>query len=170
MPKKKPEQPVEEIILDAPIPQTPDASVPSLTDAPELSHVNPVVISKESSTEKSHFPAQISHSVPNPVVISTTEGRRNPIFSETTPSSHNKPKHFRVTNSDVFYKGKSYPEGSIVDFQDDHLNKYLVPIIDEEITPEDKVYDTSVIASVSTDTSVDPKYVASRRRGRPRQL
>ena len=116
--------------------------------------------------EKSHIPAQVSNSP----VISTTEGRRNPIFSETTPSSHNKPKHFRVTNSDVFYKGKSYPEGSIVDFQDDHLNKYLVPIIEDEITPEDKVYDTSALAPVSMDTSLDPKYVASRRRGRPRQL
>ena len=87
MPKKKPEQPVEEIIPDAPIPQTPDASVPSLTDAPELSTSNPVVISKESSTEKSHFPAQISNSP----VISTTEGRRNPIFSTATPESPSNP-------------------------------------------------------------------------------
>ena len=137
--------PILKAVTDAPIPQTPDASVPSLTDAPELSpSISPV--------------------------ISTTEGRRNPIFSAATPASPNKPRHFRVTNSDVFYKGKSYPEGTIVDFQDVHLNKYLVPIIEEEITPEDKVYDTSVIAPVSTDTSVDPKYVASRRRGRPRQL
>ena len=190
MPKKKPEQPVEEIIPDAPIPQTPDASVPSLTDAPELSTSNPVVISKESSTEKSHISAQTSNSP----VISTTEGRRNPMFSAATPESPsnpvvisnpalpagrqgsagekspNKPKHFRVTSSDVFYKGKSYPEGSIVDFQDDHLNKYLVPIIDDDITKDDTVYDTSTIAPVSMDTSLDPKYVASRRRGRPRQL
>ena len=144
MPKKKPEQPVEEIILDAPIPQTSDASVPSLTDAPELSPSN------------------------SPV-ISTTEGRRNPMFSAATPASPIKPKHFRVTNSDVFYKGKSYPEGSIVDFQDDHLNKYLVPIIDDDITKDDTVYDTA-LTPVSTDTSLDPKYVASRRRGRPRQL
>ena len=84
--------------------------------------------------------------------------------------SPNKAMHFRVTNSDVFYKGKSYPEGSIVDFQDDHLNKYLVPIIDDDITKDDTVYDTSAIAHVSMDTSLDPKYVASRRRGRPRQL
>ena len=157
MPNKNPEQmpvisttegrrnPILKAVTDAPIPQTTDASVPSLTDAPELSPSN------------------------SPV-ISTTEGRRNPLLSAETPASPNKPKHFRVTNSDVFYKGKSYSEGSIVDFQDDHLNKYLVPIIEDEITPEDKVYDTSVIEPVSMDTSLDPKYVASRRRGRPRQL
>ena len=144
MPKKKPEQPVEEIILDAPISQISDASVPSLTDAPELSPSNSPVIS-------------------NPALPAGRQGLAG-------EKSHNKPKHFRVTNSDVFYKGKSYPEGSIVDFQDDHLNKYLVPIVEEEITPEDKVYDTSAIALVSMDTSLDPKYVASRRRGRPRQL
>ena len=143
MPKKKPEQPVEEIILDAPIPQTPDASVPSLTDAPELSPSNSPVIS-------------------NPALPAGRQG----LAGEKSP---NKPKHFRVTNSDVFYKGKSYPEGSIVDFQDDHLNKYLVPIIDDDITKDDTVYDTA-LTPVSTDTSLDPKYVASRRRGRPRQL
>ena len=148
MPKKNPEQPIEEINPVVPIPQTPDASVPLQTDAPELSPSNSPVIPKESSSNLSV--------ISNPALA----GEKSP----------NKPKHFRVTNSDVFYKGKSYPEGSIVDFQDDHLNKYLVPIIEEEITPEDKVYDTSAIAPVSTDTSLDPKYVASRRRGRPRQL
>ena len=158
MPKKKPEQPIEEINPDAPVPQTSVASVPSLTDAPELSPSNLVVISNPAlAGEKSQFPAQVSHS---PVISKESSTEKSP----------NKPKHSRVTNSDVFYKGKSYPEGSIVDFQDDHLNKYLVPIIDEEITPEDKVYDTSAIAPVSMDTSLDPKYVASRRRGRPRQL
>ncbi|MHB8843042.1 MAG: hypothetical protein ACYC56_14855, partial [Candidatus Aquicultor sp.] len=109
MPKKKPEQPIEEINPEAPVPQTSDASVPSLTDAPELSPSNSPVISKKSASAC-------------------------PVCGDKSP---NKPKHFRVTYSDVFYKGKSYPEGSIVDFQDDHLNKYLVPIIDEEITPED---------------------------------
>ena len=143
-----------------------------------------IVISNPASAgEKSHISAQTSNSP----VISTTEGRRNPIFSAATPASPsnsvvisnpasagekspNKAMHFRVTSSDVFYKGKSYPEGSIVDFQDDHLNKYLVPIIDDDITKDDTVYDTSAIAPVSMDTSLDPKYVASRRRGRPRQL
>ena len=154
MPNKNPEQipvisttegrrnPILKAVTDAPISQTPDASVPSLTDAPELSPSNSPVISKKSASAC-------------------------PVCGDKSP---NKPKHFRVTNSDVFYKGKSYSEGSIVDFQDDHLNKYLVPIIEEEITPEDKVYDTSAIASVSTDTSLTPNYVASRRRGRPRQL
>ncbi len=144
MPKKKPEQSIEEINPDSPVPQIQDASVPSLTDAA----ISPV-ISNESTQ----------------VVIS-----KDPQQADSTEKSSNKSKHFRVTNSDVFYKGKSYPEGSIVDFQDDHLNKYLVPIIEEEITPEDKVYDTSTIAPVSMDTSLDSKYVASRRRGRPRQL
>ncbi|MHB8579994.1 MAG: hypothetical protein ACYDA4_09040 [Ignavibacteriaceae bacterium] len=140
MPKKKPEHPIEEINPDAPVPQTPDASVPSLTDAPELSPSNRPIISNPSS------------------------------FSGlVVEKSLNKPKHFRVTNSDVFYKGKSYPEGSIVDFQDDHLNKYLVPIIDEDITSDDTVNDTA-LTTVSMDTSLTPKYVASRRRGRPRQL
>ncbi|MHB8335794.1 MAG: hypothetical protein ACYDEE_00055 [Ignavibacteriaceae bacterium] len=152
MPKKQPDQitvisttegrrnPILKAVTDSPIPQTPGASVPSLTDAPELSPSNSPVISKD------------------------------PPKADSTEKSPNKTKHFRVTDSDVFYKGKSYPEGSIVDFQDDHLNKYLVPIIEEDITPEDKVYDTSTIAPVSMDTSLDPKYVASRRRGRPRQL
>jgi hypothetical protein len=31
------------------------------------------VISKESSTEKSHLTAQLSNSIPNPIVISTTD-------------------------------------------------------------------------------------------------
>jgi hypothetical protein len=117
---------------------------------------------------------------PEQIVVIPNESTQPVIPNESAPSviskesstekSHNKPKLSRVTLSDVFFKGKSYPEGSIVDFQDDHLNKYLVPIIEEEITPEDKVYDTASIAPVSTDTSLDPKYVASRRRGRPRQL
>ena len=107
-------------------------------------------------------PASSSNS---PVI--STEGR-NPIFSAETSASHNKPKRFRVTGTDVYFKGKVYPEGSIVNFNDNHLTIYLIPIVEDEIKPEDKILDAPV-SPASTDSPLDQKTAASRRRGRPRQ-
>jgi len=90
------------------------------------------------------------------------------MFSAETSASHNKPKRFRVTGTDVYFKGKVYPEGSIVNFNDNHLNKYLIPLVEDEIKPEDKILDTPV-SPASTDSPLDQKTAASRRRGRPRQ-
>jgi hypothetical protein len=77
-------------------------------------------------------------------------------------------RRFRVTGTDVYFKGKVYPEGSIVNFNDNHLNKYLIPLVEDEIKPEDKILDTPV-SPASTDSPLEPLTAASRRRGRPRQ-
>ena len=113
-------------------------------------------------------PASSSNSpVISTPVIGINSGR-NPMFSAETSASHNKPKRFRVTGTDVYFKGKVYPEGSIVNFNDNHLNKYLIPLVEDEIKPEDKILDTPV-SPASTDSPLDQKTAASRRRGRPRQ-
>ncbi len=106
------------------------------------------------------FRAETSASPSNSVVIS------NPALAgEKSP---NKPARFRVTGTDVYFKGKVYPEGSIVNFNDNHLSKYLIPLVEDEIKPEDKILDTPV-SPASTDSPLDQKTAASRRRGRPRQ-
>ena len=85
-----------------------------------------------------------------------------------TPLAGRASRRFRVTGTDVYFKGKVYPEGSIVNFNDNHLSKYLIPLVEDEIKPEDKILDTPV-SPASTDSPLDQKTAASRRRGRPRQ-
>lgn len=76
-----------------------------------------------------------------------------PVSDEEAKQALSK-KFYRIINSDLFINKKLFPEGSIIDFFEPSLSKFLIPAKESEIT--------------SSVYSANPSL--KRGRGRPRKI